>query len=326
MGPGALQSIIQGLRIPAHPALVVGLERADDAAVYQINAHTTIVQTVDFFPPIVDDPYDYGYIAATNALSDIYAMGGTPILALAIAGFPESLPTHTIQRILQGGIDAVTATGAVVAGGHTIIDAEPKYGLCVTGTIDPSLVARKRGVALGDAIVLTKALGTGVITTAAKRRIVDATAYAAAIHSMKQLNRSAAHLAVAHGVHAMTDVTGFGLVGHLLEMLAEHSFGVSLNLDALPILPTVQSLVEAGVVPGGLARNRLHVLTQGVRGNDDVPPWLFDVVCDPQTSGGLLCAIPRAQVAAFCAALAAAGETATVIGEVVASPGIVVRA
>ncbi|MCE2851859.1 MAG: selenide, water dikinase SelD [Chloroflexaceae bacterium] len=323
MGPGALQQVIQGLRIPTHPALIVGLEYADDAAVYQINEQTTIVQTVDFFPPIVDDAYDYGYIAATNALSDIYAMGGTPILAMAIAGFPETLAVTTIQRILQGGIDAVTAAGAVVVGGHTIVDAEPKYGLCVTGTITPAAIARKRGVQIGDRLVLTKALGTGIITTAAKRQLADAATFAAACASMKHLNRTAATLATAHAVHTMTDVTGFGLLGHLLEMVSPTTCGVRIDMHALPLLPGVQQFAESGVVPGGLARNRLHVLSHAVTVAPHVPPWLLDVACDPQTSGGLLCAVAPAQLASFCEALQSAGEYAAVIAEIVAEPGMV---
>lgn len=323
MGPGALQQVIRGLRIPTHPALLVGLEFADDAAVYQLTEQLALVQTVDFFPPIVDDPYDYGYIAATNALSDVYAMGGTPLLAMAIAGFPESLSADVIQRILQGGIDAVVANGAIVAGGHTIVDAEPKYGLCVTGTIAPNQIAHKRGLQLGDVLILTKALGTGIITTAAKRRNVEDAAYVRALASMKHSNRTAAALAVAHHVHAMTDITGFGLLGHLLEMVGDTPLGVRINAATLPLLPSVDALTQAGVVPGGLARNRLHVLTHGVVCDSSVSPWLLDIACDPQTSGGLLCVVPAAQATALCHALHAASELAVVIGEVVAERGIV---
>lgn len=322
MGPGALQQVIQGLRIPSHPSLVVGLDVADDAAVYQLSEQLAIVQTVDFFPPIVDNPYDYGYIAATNALSDIYAMGATPMLAMAIAGFPESLSVATIQQILQGGIDAVTAAGAVVAGGHTIVDAEPKYGLCVTGQIHPQHVARKRGLQVGDVLVLTKALGTGIITTAAKRRMVDESAYAAAIASMKHSNRTAATLALQHRVSTMTDITGFGLLGHLLEMADIANHAIQLHTAQLPLLPDVLSFAQAGVLPGGLTRNRLHILTHDIVGADVVSPWVLDVMCDPQTSGGLLCAVPAVHVDAFCQALQATGDIAAVIGHVLPGRGI----
>lgn len=322
MGPGALQQVIQGLRFPTHPALIVGLERSDDAAVFQISDQLALVQTVDFFPPIVDDPYDFGYIAATNALSDIYAMGGTPTLAMAIAGFPDTLPVAVMQQIMQGGIDAVAACGAVVAGGHTIVDAEPKYGLCVTGTIHPDSIARKRGVQCGDVLVLTKALGTGIITTAAKRQIVEADAYAAAITSMKHLNRNAATIAVAHGVRGMTDITGFGLLGHLQEMLGDATCGARIHTQALPVLPTAVALARAGCAPGGLARNRMHCLSGAVFGSDHVDAALLDIVCDPQTSGGLLCAVPAHALSAYCVAMQAAGEHAAIIGEIIAEPGI----
>lgn len=322
MGPGALQQVIQGLRFTTHPALLVGLDRADDAAVYQISDQLALVQTVDFFPPIVDDPYDYGYIAATNALSDIYAMGGTPTLAMAIAGFPDTLPIAVIQQIMQGGIDAVAASGAVVAGGHTIVDAEPKYGLCVTGTIHPAYIARKRGVQVGDVLVLTKALGTGIITTAAKRKVVNEDAYGAAVASMKHLNRNAATIAVAHGVRCMTDVTGFGLLGHLQEMLGDVTYGATIHMQAIPALPTAIALAHAGIVPGGLERNRVHCLSGAVFGAEHVTPALLDLVCDPQTSGGLLCAVPASELSAFCAAMYASGEIAAIIGEITVASGI----
>ena len=247
MGPGALHEMMALLRFPSHPNVLVGLGKADDAAVYQINASQALVQTVDFFPPIVDDPYDYGYIAAANALSDIYAMGGTPMLALAIAAFPDNLPASITSQILQGGIDAVAAAGAVVAGGHTIVDPEPKYGLCVTGMIDPARVARKSDVHIGDIMVLSKPLGTGIITTAAKRNQVDPQAYAAAVASMKQLNASAAQVAMRHGVVCMTDITGFGLLGHASEMVRDSNVAMQIHASQLPLLPTVRALADAGV-------------------------------------------------------------------------------
>ena len=304
----------------------MGLGKADDAAVYQINADMALVQTVDFFPPIVDDPYDYGFIAAVNALSDIYAMGGTPMLALAIAAFPEQLPATVCQRILQGGIDAVALAGAVVAGGHTITDPEPKYGLCVTGTVHPAHIARKSDVQVGDRLLLSKPLGTGIVTTAAKRGQVDASAYAAAVASMKQLNRIAAEIAIAHGVRCMTDVTGFGLLGHALEMGRDSAVRIVIEAWRLPLLPTVRDLAAAGVVPGGLGRNRLHVLEAGLMLATDVPPELFDAAVDPQTSGGLLMALAAAAVPAACEMAAQQGVTLTEIGYVEAGRGVALLA
>lgn len=239
------------------------------------------------------------------------------MLAMAIAAFPESLSVSVIQQILQGGIDAVTADGAVVAGGHTIIDNEPKYGLCVTGQIHPHRVARKHGLQVGDVLVLTKALGTGIITTAAKHQRVAAHAYAAAVASMKRSNRTAATIAMQHAVTTMTDVTGFGLLGHLLEMRSTTALGINVQLSQLPLLPDVALLAEAGVVPGGLARNRVHALSQQVTVATTAAPWLLDVACDPQTSGGLLCAVPAAQVESFRTALSQSGDIVAVIGEVV---------
>src|SRR5437867_3774416 len=201
MGPAALAQVLRSLILPDHPNLLVGLRVSDDAAVYRIADDLALVQTVDFFPPIVDDPYTFGAIAAANALSDVYAMGGRPILALAIAGFPEDLPAPTISAILQGGADKVAEAGAVVAGGHTVVDKEPKYGLCVTGLVHPSRVTAKANARPGDVLLLTKPLGTGVITTAHKRGIVAAEHLAGAVASMLRLNRRAAELAEGAGVH-----------------------------------------------------------------------------------------------------------------------------
>ena len=287
----------------------MGLGKADDAAVYQINADMALVQTVDFFPPIVDDPY-------------VYAMGGTPMLALAIAAFPDTLPATVCQRILQGGIDAVTQAGAVVAGGHTITDPEPKYGLCVTGTVHPARIARKSDVRVGDRLLLSKPLGTGIVATAAKRGQVDASAYAAAVASMKQLNRIAAEIAIAHGVRCMTDVTGFGLIGHVMEMERDSAVRMVIEAHRLPLLPTVWELASAGVVPGGLGRNRLYALEAGLLLDDAVPPELFDVAVDPQTSGGLLLALDAEAVPAACAMAAQQGITLTEIGYAEAGRGV----
>lgn len=325
MGPGALASILSGLRLPAHPQLLVGLDLSDDAAVYQIDAATALVQTVDFFPPIVDDAYTYGAIAAANALSDIYAMGGRPILALAIAAFPDDLPSATIQAILQGGADKVAEAGAVVAGGHTVVDKEPKYGLCVTGLIAPDQVTAKANARPGDVLLLTKPLGTGVITTAIKRGAGRAADLDAAVASMLRLNRVAAELARTVEVHSATDITGFGLLGHAAEVARNSGVGLRIEAMALPLLPGALEYAAANILPGGLDRNRRYLERDGyVYYTGGLDPGRQQLLFDPQTSGGLLFALPPAAAAELQARYATAGQTCWRIGEVVAGSGIAI--
>ncbi len=325
MGPGALSATLAALRLPSHPNLLIGLEVADDAAVYQISPDQALVQTVDFFPPIVDDPYTYGAIAAANALSDIYAMGARPILALAIAAFPEDLPHSMIQAILQGGADKVAEAGAVIAGGHTVVDREPKYGLCVTGLIDPAKITAKAHAQPGDVILLSKPLGTGIVTTAAKRGASDPAHLAAAISSMLLLNRQAAELALAGPVHSMTDVTGFGLLGHADEIARNSGVGLRIAAAALPALPGALDYAAAGIVPGGLGRNQTFIEQPGyVEYGAALDPAHKLLLFDPQTSGGLLIVLPPAAAAALQARAAVAGQPLWAIGEVTASLGIVV--
>jgi selenide,water dikinase len=326
MGPGALANVIAGLRLPTHPDLLIGLAVSDDAAVYRITDQLAMVQTVDFFPPIVDDPYTYGAIAAANALSDIYAMGARPVLALVIAAFPEDLPQPIIQAILQGGADKVAEAGAVIAGGHTVVDREPKYGLCVTGYVDPARVTPKANAQVGDLIVLTKPLGTGLISTAAKRGLIaDPQHYQAAVASMLQLNCHAAELAQAVDVHSATDITGFGLLGHASEIARNSGLGMRFSLNALPLLPGARHYAEAGIAPGGLQRNRAfleqHEYIRYAAGLDQV---LLPLLFDPQTSGGLLLVLPPAAAAILQASYAAAGMPCWQIGEVIAEPQIAI--
>src|SRR6185295_16944401 len=236
MGPGALAQVLRSLTLPSHPNLLIGLEVSDDAAVYRIADDLALVQTVDFFPPIVDDPYTFGAIAAANALSDVYAMGGRPILALAIAGFPEDLPAATISAILQGGADKVAEAGAVVAGGHTVVDKEPKYGLCVTGLVHPDRVTAKAHARPGDVLLLTKPLGTGVITTAHKRGEAADEHLRAAVASMLRLNRRAAEIAAGANPHGATDITGFGLLGHAGELARNSGVGIEIAIERVPLL------------------------------------------------------------------------------------------
>lgn len=327
MGPGALAQILHALRLPADPNLLVGLSRSDDAAVYQLDANTALVQTVDFFPPIVDDPYIFGAIAAANALSDIYAMGGRPILALAIAAFPDDLDPTLLQQILQGGADKVAEAGAVVAGGHTVVDNEPKYGLCVTGLVNPAQVTAKAHAQPGDLLLLTKPLGTGIVTTAAKRGVVDPAHLGATIDSMLQLNRVAAAEAQHVAVHSATDITGFGLVGHADEIARNSEVSLRIEEAAVPALPGALDYAGQGILPGGLQRNRTwceqdRALRYAMPAPDERDEARRLLLFDPQTSGGLLIVLPPAAAAELEARYAAVGQPSWRIGTVGEGSGI----
>jgi selenide,water dikinase len=323
MGPAALAQVLRSLTIQPDPNVLIGLGAPDDAAVYRVSGDLALIQTVDFFPPIVDDPYTFGAIAAANALSDIYAMGGRPILALAIAGFPEDLPLAAIAAILQGGADKVAEAGAVVAGGHTVVDTEPKYGLCVTGLAHPERVTAKGGARAGDALLLTKPLGTGVITTAHKRGVVAAEHLEAAVASMVRLNKRAAELAAAAGPRAATDITGYGLLGHADEIARASGAGLKIDLSALPLLPGALDYARQGIFPGGLGRNRDFLVAGGrVRLAEGLDVARAALLFDPQTSGGLLIALPPDGAEALAARFAAEGEPIWRVGEVVEGEGI----
>ncbi len=323
MGPGALSATLAALRLPTHPNLLIGLDVSDDAAVYQINAEQALVQTVDFFPPIVDDPYTYGAIAAANSLSDIYAMGARPILALAIAAFPEDLPREVIQAILQGGADKVAEAGAVIAGGHTVVDKEPKYGLCVTGLIAPDKITAKAHAQPGDVLLLTKPLGTGVITTAHKRGVSEPGHIDAAIASMLRLNKLAAELAQEVEVHSATDITGFGLLGHASEVARNSGVGLRIDATALPFLPGALDYARQRIIPAGLTRNQVFLEQDNyVRYVDTVDEAHRLMLFDPQTSGGLFVVLPPAAAADLEQRYAAAGQPCWRIGEVIAGDWI----
>lgn len=298
-----------------HPELLVGLARPDDAAIYRLSDDLAVIQTLDFFPPVVDDPYDYGRIAAANAMSDVYAMGGEVKLALNIAAFPDDLDPLLLAEIFRGGADAVAEAGGVIAGGHTVIDAEPKYGLSVMGVIHPDAVLRTAGAQPGDALLLTKPLGTGIVMSAAgQQRDGFEEGLEAAVASMIQLNRHAAHLARAAGVHAMTDVTGFGLAGHASEIAAASGVRVVLEAERVPLLPDALRLAAAGAVTGGGRRN-VEQLGDRVRVAPGLSQPLVDLLYDPQTSGGLLVALPPERAAGL--EEAGAGRT---VGSVEAGP------
>jgi len=279
-----------------HPELLVGLTAPDDATVYRISEDQAVVLTVDFFAPLVDGPYDYGAIAAANALSDVYAMGGEAVLALNIAAFPSDLPAETVSQILRGGADKVAEAGAIVAGGHTIIDAEPKYGLCVLGLVHPDRVLTKAGAKPGDAVFLTKPLGTGLVTTAAKFDEAGTEDLQTAIESMTTLNRHASHIIRDEGVQALTDVTGYGILGHAYEMAAAGDVNIQFIAAALPTLPGALEYAYRGITTGGAVRNRRY-LAGKIEMSPQIGEEMQHILYDPQTSGGLLFALPPAAVA-----------------------------
>ena len=284
-----------------------------------------MVITTDFFAPLVDDPYAYGAIAAANAMSDVYAMGGEVVLALNIAAFPDDLPAETVASILRGGADKVVEAGGIVAGGHTIIDAEPKFGLSVLGLVHPRRVLTKAGARPGDVLFLTKALGTGIITTAAKQDEAAPEHLAAAIESMTRLNRHASHLAREAGARSLTDVTGYSLLGHGYEMTAAGGVALRFEASRVPLLAGALEYASRGIVTGGAERNRKY-LAGKVRLATGISAAMEHVLFDPQTSGGLLFAVPRERAGEVESRFAAAGETASRVGEAAEGDGVEVVA
>jgi len=314
-----LGEILKGAKGIVPPQLLVGIETSDDAAVYQLNDEQALIATTDFFMPIVDDPYDFGRIAATNAISDVYAMGGTPILALALLGMPiNKLPIEVIRRIVEGGESVCTAAGIPIAGGHTIDSVEPIYGLVVLGLVHPANVKRNSGAKAGDVLVLGKPLGVGIYSAALKKGRLSPEGYAAMIASTTQLNTPGIALGRMPEVHALTDVTGFGLLGHLLEICRGSAVGATIDLARVPVHPGVTALAQEGLFTGASGRN-----WAGYGGDVALAPGLGDaervLITDPQTSGGLLAACAPDAVAAVLAVFRDEGfAQATVIGEVTA--------
>lgn len=314
MGPGALQSVLCELPQRQHPDLLVGIETSDDAGVYRLRDDLALIQTLDFFTPIVDDPYIFGQIAAANSLSDVYAMGGTPLTAMNIVAFPlGQLPATVLGEILQGGADKIREAGAVLVGGHTIEDQEPKYGLSVTGTCHPAAIWANRGAQPGDVLVLTKAIGTGVLATAAKAELFPQ-GVEAATASMRILNRRAMEAGRSFAIHACTDVTGFGLLGHLSEMTSASGVQAEIEYSAVPLLPEALEAATMGLIPGGAYRNREHC--RKVFFSATVPLAIQDLLFDPQTSGGLLFSLPAAQGAMLVSVLRQEEITAAVVGRI----------
>ena len=321
LAPSVLREILAGMpAAAAFPNLMVGTETSDDAAVWRLNDDQALVATTDFFMPVVDDPFDFGRIAATNALSDVYTMGAKPIFALAIVGMPVGkLPVETIRAILEGGASVCAAAGVPVAGGHSIDSVEPIYGLVALGLVHPDRVLTNRTARAGDVLILTKGLGVGILSAAFKQQRLDPEGYEALIGSTTQLNTVGAELPDLAGVHAVTDVTGFGLLGHTLEMCRGAGLSAEIFADAPVLLPCVEALAQAGVRTGASGRNWASY-GEAVHLPGDLPDWRRDILCDPQTSGGLLIAAAQDGAEAVLARVRAqGGARAAVVGRF--SPG-----
>ncbi|MFD2670423.1 selenide, water dikinase SelD [Marinicrinis sediminis] len=316
IGPADLAKVLRQLPVmDKHPNLLVGLDTSDDAGVYKLTDELAIVQTLDFFTPIVDNPYDFGQIAAANALSDVYAMGGTPVTALNIVAFPvHDLDPDILAEILKGAAEKVKESGAVLAGGHSIDDKEPKFGLSVTGTIHPDRILTNAGAKPGDVIILTKPIGVGIMTTSLKRDQLQPEEIRRVTEVMSTLNKTASEIMVQYDVHACTDVTGFGLLGHALEMAKGSQLGMNLYEPQIPVLPRVRELAEAGCIPGGTKNNFAHVQSSVQFDNsiDQIGQW---ILCDAVTSGGLLISVAQADSQSLLHALQQAGVQAKAIGE-----------
>lgn len=289
MGPQVLSQVLRDIPSKTDPNLLVGLETSDDAAVYRLNSELATIQTVDFFTPMVDDPYLFGQIAAANALSDVYAMGGTPLIALNIVCFPNCLPPEILGDILKGGAAKVSEAGAIIAGGHSVQDDEPKYGLAVTGVVHPDKIYSNASAQAGDLLILTKPLGTGIINTGIKADLVKQEIIDQAVKTMVTLNKDAAAVMVNVGASACTDITGFGFLGHAAEMAKGSGLSLTVFAEAVPVLPGVKELARMGIIPGGAYQNRKY-LDGSVFVEEGVTREQVDILFDPQTSGGLLIA------------------------------------
>jgi selenide,water dikinase len=315
MGPGALAQVLRRVNFPADPEkLLIGLDKADDAAVYSLTDDIALIQTLDFFTPVVDNPYLFGQIAAANALSDVYAMGGQPILAMNIVGFPSSLEAEILSQILQGGADKVKEAGASLCGGHTVVDEEPKYGLSVTGTVHPDNLLSNSGIKENDLILLTKPLGTGVMVAAIKGGFTSGDQSNPAVKSMLSLNNTALKYFDQYQINACTDVTGFGLIGHLLEMSENSSLQIEIEAPEIPVFAGVREFAESGLLPAGAYKNRDNY-QEFVSEKGERDQTLYDLMYDPQTSGGLLISVAEADAAELLIDLYAEGLDVAVIAK-----------
>jgi selenide, water dikinase len=323
LGSAELASVLRDLPSTANDRVLVGFGTADDAGIYALREDLALVQTVDFFTPIVDDPFDFGCIAATNAISDIYAMGGTPISALNIVAFPEALDLSVLTRILEGGVSIAREAGVAIVGGHTIKDDEPKYGMAVAGTIDPRHIVTNASAKPGDVLVLTKPLGTGILTTAAKHEVIPYDALRTAIDWMTTLNAGAAKAMLQANAHAATDITGFGLLGHGGELARASGVGLRIAAATVPVMDRVLDLIRDDVIPGG-TRNNVRTHAAFTTFSASVDDATRVALSDAQTSGGLLISVAREDLADLRAGLQAARVLDAVIGEVTQGEGITV--
>ena len=314
VGAGVLAQLLDGLKVHHDENLLVGFDKSDDASVYKVSEELALVQTVDFFPPIADDPYLFGQIAATNALSDVYAMGGEPKLALNLLCVPEDMPKSAIHELLRGGYDKAYEAGAIITGGHSIMDPEPKYGLAVTGFVHPEKVLTNSGAKPGDVLLFTKPIGIGVLSTAAKADMASPEGMELAYRMMTTLNKSARDAMVKYRVHACTDVTGFGLLGHTYEMAQGSDVQITLHVDAIDLIPEALELARIGILPAGMYRNRKFAEPGVDAGNVELAKQ--DLLYDPQTAGGLLMAVDPEDADALFTELKTAVPSAQRIGTV----------
>jgi selenide,water dikinase len=317
MGPGDLEAALCGLEIPLHPNVLAGVTGSEDAGVYKINDTTALVLTIDFFTPIVDDPRIYGMAAAANSLSDVYAMGGRPITAMNVVSFPvRKLGVQTLRSILEGGLEILKQADVALVGGHSVEDAEPKYGLSVTGLVHPDHIMTNAALKPGDRLILTKAIGTGIIATAHKAQLASTAAMEAMVRSMCVLNRAASEIAVRLGVKACTDVTGFGLAGHLVEMARAGKCRIRIDSKAVPMLEGAVEGASAGLIPGGAYSNK-KFFSSWASLDPTIPTPIADLMFDPQTSGGLILGVPADRAAELLENLKSGGvEPVAEIGEV----------
>lgn len=314
VGAGVLAQLLDGIKVHSDPNLLVGFDKSDDASVYKISDDLALVQTVDFFPPIADDPYTFGAIAATNALSDVYAMGGEPKLALNIMAVPEGMPREAVHDMLRGGYDKVYEAGALITGGHSILDPEPKYGLAVTGFVHPDKMLTNSGAKPGDVLLFTKPIGIGILTTAAKAEMLTPELEQRMTALMMTLNKAARDAMVKYRVHACTDVTGFGMLGHMSEMATGSGVEITLHVDDVDLIPEAYEFAQMGLLPAGMYRNRNFAEKYVDAGETELAKQ--DMLYDPQTSGGLLIAVDPADADALFAELKGTVPSAQRIGTV----------
>lgn len=317
LGPDDLAEVLKDIDFSSNDEnLIVGLENGDDAIIYKLDDNRVMIQSIDFFTPVVDDPYLFGQIAAANSLSDIYAMGGRPVLAMNVVGFPDCLEGKILNQILKGGNDKVKEAGAFIGGGHTVEDDEPKYGLAVTGIAHPDKIRANSTARIGDKLILTKPLGAGIISTAIKAEMIDDQMNHPAVKSMAKLNATAAEVMDIYDVSSCTDITGFGLVGHLNEMLKGSKVGAKIFADKFRFFPDTMEMMDTGMVPAGLHKNR-KAFSKIVSYENDINQNISDLLYDPQTSGGLLIAVHPDESREFLNKLIERGEDAEIIGEIV---------